>query len=149
MIFGALLLLALGCSPRVLPPNVIETMTDTVIRERVVIDTCYVEIPKEVEKVITRDTISCLENSYAKSEAIVSGGFLSHTLESIPQRIYVPVETIVRDTVVLRQQAETVIKEVEKELSWMQRTSIIGFWSIVSLIALALALKVLKVLGKI
>lgn len=124
-------------------------MTDTVIHERVVIDTCFVEIPKEVEKIVTRDTSSHLENTYAKSDAVVSDGYLSHTLESIPQRIYVPVETIVRDTLVMTQQAETIVKIVEKELSWMQRTSIIGFWTLVLLIAAAIAYKVLKVMSKI
>ena len=42
-------------------------------------------VEKEVEKIVTRDTVSHLENSWAKSDAVVSDGFLSHSLESIPQ----------------------------------------------------------------
>ena len=45
-----------------------------------VIGTAYVELPVIVEKVATLDTASVLENKYAKSEAIVSGEVLIHSL---------------------------------------------------------------------
>ena len=47
-------------------------------------DTVYIEIPRIVEKVVTKDTLSVLENDYAKSEACVSEGLLSHSLETKP-----------------------------------------------------------------
>ena len=42
------------------------------------VDTAYVELPVIVEKVTTLDTVSVLENKYAKSAASVSGGVLGH-----------------------------------------------------------------------
>ena len=45
-----------------------------------VIGTAYVELPVIVEKVATLDTASVLENNYAKSEAVVSGEVLIHSL---------------------------------------------------------------------
>ena len=45
-----------------------ETRVETVFET----DTIQVEIPQIVEKIITKDTISILENDYAISEACVS-----------------------------------------------------------------------------
>ena len=112
------------------------------VHERLVHDTVSVEIPKEVEKIVTRDTVSRLENTYAKSEAIVSGGFLHHSLESKPQIVYVPVEVPVADTTTTHVSSavevseETKVVEVEKKLSWFQKTSIYGFWCMILLAAL-------------
>ena len=105
----------------------------TVVHERLVHDTVSVEIPVEIEKIVTRDTVSRLENSFAKSEAVVSGGFLHHSLESKPRTIYVPVEVPVTDTTThhsssaLEQKTETKVEYVEKELTWRQKTEIYGF----------------------
>ena len=126
----ALLLVLAGatscCAPRVI------TKTETVVeyRDRVVHDTATVAVPYEVEKVVTRDTVSHLENGYAKSDASVSGGFLSHSLESKPQIIRVPVEVHVTDTIKVEKEAVETIKEVEveKSLSWWQKAKIGAFW---------------------
>lgn len=113
-----------ACSPRIVEKIVKEVE----YRDRVVHDTAEVEIIKEVERVVTRDTASHLENTYAKSDAAVSGGFLSHSLESIPQFIKVPVEVHVTDT--LYKESTIVEKEVkvEKPLSWAQRLKMRAFW---------------------
>ncbi|MBQ3813662.1 MAG: hypothetical protein II841_08860 [Bacteroidales bacterium] len=103
------------------------------VHERLVKDTVSVEIPVEVEKIVTRDTVSRLDNSFARSEAIVSGGFLHHSLESKPQVIYVPVEVPVTDTTTthtssaIEQKEETKVEYVEKPLTWLQKTEIYGF----------------------
>ena len=104
-------------------------------RERIVRDTVRLTVDKEVEKKVTRDTASLLANRWAKSEALVSGGFLSHSLESIPQLIEVPVEHTVRDTVVIEKHGENTVEtvEVEKALSWWQRFRIGAFWWLVGL----------------
>ena len=117
-----LMLLFSGCSPKWMVETKIE------YRDRIVRDTTTVEIPHEVEKIVTRDTVSRLENSYAKSDAVVSGGFLYHSLESKPQVIEVPVEVHVTDT--LYKEAEIIEKEVEieKPLSWWQKAKIGSFW---------------------
>ena len=103
------------------------------VHERLVHDTVSVEIPKEVEKIVTRDTVSRLENTYAKSEAIVSGGFLHHSLESKPQIVYVPVEVPVADTTTTHVSSavevseETKVEYRDKPLTWLQKTEIYGF----------------------
>lgn len=123
------------------PKVVYETKTEyrdsivTVVRERLVHDTVSVEVPVEIEKIVVPDTdTSRLENSFAKSEAYVDiNGFLHHSLESKPQKIDVPVEVPVTDTTTVHQTAsvsektETKYVEVEKELTWLQKTQIYGF----------------------
>ena len=46
----------------------------------------FVVGPVLVERVATLDTASVLENKYAKSEAVVSGGVLHHSLQTKPVR---------------------------------------------------------------
>ena len=116
-----------SCSPRVVEKYI----TQIKYRDRIVHDTATVEIPKEVEKIVTLDTISKLENKYARSEAVVSKGFLSHSLESIPQVIKGPVTVEVRDTVWKEQEIKEVEKLVEKELSWWQKFRLDAFWWLV------------------
>ena len=113
-----------GCSPKIIEK--VETKIE--YRERVVHDTATFEVPVEVEKIVTKDTSSHLENRFAKSDAIVSGGFLSHSLESKPQIIKVPVEVHVTDTLIKEAEIKEVIKEVDKPLSWWKSTKIEAFW---------------------
>ena len=85
-------------------------------------DTAFVELPVIVERVATLDTVSVLENKYAKSAASVSGGVLSHSLETKPVREPVAVEKqiVYRDSLVFRDKVQTVTVEVEKKLTWWQ-----------------------------
>ena len=117
--------LVASCSPKV-----IEHVTTKIeYRDRIVHDTATVEVPYEVEKIVTKDTISHLENTYAKSDAVVSKGFLSHSLESKPQIIRVPVEVHVTDTLWKESEVITEIKEVkvEKPLSWFKKLKLDTF----------------------
>ena len=125
---------ATSCSPKV----IVQKEVVTEYRDRIVHDTTTVEIPYEVERIVTRDTASHLENTYAKSDAVVSGGFLSHSLESRPQVIKVPVEVHVTDT--LYKEAQIIEKEVEveKPLSWWQSLRIGAFWYLLGAVALLL-----------
>ena len=94
-----------------------------------VVDTAYVELPVIVEKVATLDTTSLLENKYAKSEAVVSGGILHHSLETKPVKEPVQVETkiVYRDSIVFRDRIQTQTVEVEKKLSgWQQAKLRVG-----------------------
>ena len=97
----------------------VEVHTETVIQH----DTAYVELPVIVEKVATLDTTSTLENTYAKSEAVVTAGFLHHSLETKPVSIPVKVETktVYRDSLVFRDRVQTQTVEVEKKLNWWQK----------------------------
>lgn len=115
-----------SCSPRVIER--VETKIE--YRDRIVHDTATFEVPVEVEKIVTRDTMSHLENHWAKSDAVVSDGFLRHSLESKPKIVQVPVEVHVRDTV--WKEASTVTEteyvEVPADLSWWQKFRIGAFW---------------------
>lgn len=115
---------ATSCSPRIIE----HVTTQIEYRDRIVTDTATVEIEKIVEKNVTLDTLSKLENKYAKSEAMVSQGLLHHSLESKPQIIKVPVEVHVTDT--LWKESEVIEKEVkvEKELTWWQKFRLDAFW---------------------
>ena len=86
-------------------------------------DTVLVEIPQIVEKVQTMDTVSFLENEFAKSSAEVSGGILSHSLETKPVQkpVEIQKEIVYRDSVVFRDRTVVETVEVEKPLSgWQQ-----------------------------
>ena len=97
----------------------VEVHTETVIQH----DTAYVELPVIVEKVATLDTTSTLENTYAKSEAVVTAGILHHSLETKPVSIPVKVETktVYRDSRVFRDRVQTQTVKVEKKLNWWQK----------------------------
>lgn len=114
-----------SCSPKI----VHEKETVTKYRDRIIHDTTLFEVPVEVEKIVTRDTVSHLENTFAKSDAVVSAGFLTHSLETKPQYIRVPYEVRVTDTLRIEKEAEARIEyvKVEKPLSWWQKVRIWAF----------------------
>ena len=120
-------LTACGVARPVLDQDNTKVEVKTVV-ERVV-DTAYVKIPVEVEKVATLDTASVLENSVAVSSAVVSGGVLRHSLETKAVALPVPVESkiVYKDSIVFRDRVQTVTKEVEKPLSgWQQAKLRVG-----------------------
>lgn len=140
-------LAVVACSPRTLPPA---ERTDSVrveIRERVVHDTALVQIEREVEKVVTRDTVSRLENTYARSEARVEAGLLHHSLETTPRTIRIPVTTTVHDTTYIEKEAVKEYVEVnrltEGQAFWMRLGKVLLGIDIV-LLLIAIALAVLK-----
>lgn len=94
----------------------VHTVTETVH------DTAYVELPVIVERVVTRDTTSTLENDYARSEATITDGFLHHSLETKPVRHPVQVETkiVYRDSIIFRDRIQTRTVEVERQLTKWQ-----------------------------
>ena len=117
-------LLIAACSPKI----VYKTETVIEYRDREIHDTTTFEIPVEIEKIVTKDTISHLENQFAKSDARVSDGLLYHSLESIPQVIKVPYEVHVTDTLYKESQVIEKEVEVEKPLSWLQKFRMDAFW---------------------
>ena len=76
----------------------VEVKTQTVTKT----DTVTVELPVIMERNVTLDTLSRLENAYAKSEATVTNGFLHHSLETKPVKLPVEVktETVYKDSLV-------------------------------------------------
>lgn len=136
-----------GCSPRIVERIVTEVRDTTIVevRERVVHDTARVEIPLIIERNVTPDDSSHLENAYAVSDAYVKDGILHHDLNTKPQVIYVPVDVNVADTTTTHEHYEKTdstafqVKEVEKPLSWWKRFKIGAFWPLCGCVILLLA----------
>ena len=127
-----------------------ETRIETVFQT----DTVFLEVPKIVEKIVTADTVSVLENEYAKSEASVSDGLLAHSLETKPiqQPVEVQTKIVYRDSVVFKDVVVYETVEVEKELTgWQSFKMKMGGWflGILSLLALAAIIWIIiKILRK-
>lgn len=145
----AIVILTAGCSPKIVQSS--SDIRDSVrveYRERVIRDTAYVEIPFIKEVNVTRDTMSHIENDYAKSDAVVSDGVLSHSLETKKQYVPAPVVVTVRDTVIVREKAKTIIEEkiveVDKPIgAWTRWWRNLGYLSAAAL-AVWLAIKVIS-----
>ena len=116
------LLAASACSTVRPLPSTDSTKVEVRYETKTVHDTAFVELPVIVERVATLDTSSVLENKYAKSAASVSGGILTHSLETKPVREPVRVEKqiVYRDSLVFRDKVQMVTIEVEKKLTWWQ-----------------------------
>ena len=117
----ALLLSACGVARPVLDRDNTKVEVRTVV-ERVV-DTAWISLPVEVTRVETLDTVSVLENAFARSSAVVSSGVLQHSLETLPVSLPVEVEKemFYRDSLVYRDRVVSVPVEVEKPLSLWQK----------------------------
>lgn len=147
--YACVLLLFVSCgTSRHLSVNDNSDSTRVEVREVYIdrIDTVYVEIPKIVEKVTTKDTVSHLENDFALSEAeIKPDGYLYHTLETKAEKrpIQVITKEIVRDSIVYRDREvyiETPV-EVEKPKTWFEKLQSAVFGIIVVGIAIWVGVK--------
>ena len=124
-----LFLAASACSTVRPLPSTDSTKVEVKTVVETVHDTAYVELPVIIEKVATLDTTSTLENKFARSEASVSEGILSHTLEIKPIQLPVQVETkiVYKDSLVYRDRVQTQTVEVEKKLTaWQQAKMKLG-----------------------
>ena len=118
-----LLLAASACGTVRTLPVQDSTRVEVRVEKEIVTDTAWVELPVIVERVVTLDTASVLENRYAVSEAVVSGGRLAHSLATKPVRepVRVEKEIVYRDSLVYRDRVVREEVKVEKQLSWWQR----------------------------
>ena len=135
----AMLLTACGVARPVLDQDNTKTEVKTVVEH--VVDTAYVQLPVIVEKVATLDTASVLENVYATSAAVVSGGVLKHSLETKPVSVPVRVEKeiVYRDSTVFRDRVQTVTVEVERKLTgWQQAKLRVGGFCFFALLLIAI-----------
>ena len=127
-----------------------ETRIETVFQT----DTVFLEVPRIVEKIVTADTISVLENDYAMSSASVSDGLLSHSLETKPVQHPVEVQTkiVYRDSVVFKDVVVYETVEVEKELTGWQtfkmKTGSVALTILLFLILAVLIWLVIKIIRK-
>ena len=129
LILFAVLCVACATSRQAAPSEkiIVETRIETVYQK----DTVFLEVPKIVEKVVTKDTASVLENDYAKSEASISDGLLAHSLESKPVKQPVEVQTkvVYRDSVIVKDNVIVQTVEVEKPLTgWQSFKMTMGGW---------------------
>lgn len=103
------------------------------------IDTIYVDLPRQVERIVTQDTTSRLENDYAVSEARVEAGMLHHTLETKAAKIPIPVKSTIekKDSVSTNSKSEVEKEKVyiEKDLTAWQRFRLNGFWILAAAVA--------------
>ena len=124
------LLAASSCGTARHAPSVTDsTRVEVRVEREFIRDTAYIELPVIIEKRATLDTASTLENKYAKSEAVVSGGVLHHSLSTKPVKEPVSVESkeTVRDSIVYRDRIQTRTVEVEKKLTgWQQAKMKVG-----------------------
>ena len=120
LVLFSLLCVACGSVKQVTPTE--RVVTETRIETVYLTDTVLLEIPKIVEKVVTKDTVSVLENDYAKSQAIVTDGLLAHSLETKPVQKPVEVQTkiVYRDSIIVKDNVIVQTVEVEKELTGWQ-----------------------------
>ena len=128
----------------------VETRIETVYKT----DTVYLEVPKIVEKIVTADTVSVLENEYAKSEASVSEGLLAHSLETKPvkQPVEVQTQVVYRDSVIVKDNVIVQTVEVEKPLTgWQSFKMAIGGWmlGIIIFIIVCVILYIVKPFNKL
>lgn len=147
LITGAvLILLLLGCAISRKAAPVAEQTTevhDSVrveYRERVVFvpDTLFVEIPAQTAERETRDSVSVLENDFAKSIArVTADGFLYHNLETKPQQLAAPFEkpVVEKETteshVADKAEAKKITKTVyvARDYTWWDKTRFYGFYA--------------------
>ncbi|MBR5014746.1 MAG: hypothetical protein IKY16_09135 [Bacteroidales bacterium] len=128
----------------------VETRIETVYKT----DTVYLEVPKIVEKIVTADTVSVLENEYAKSEASVSEGLLAHSLETKPvkQPVEVQTQVVYRDSVIVKDNVIVQTVEVEKPLTgWQSFKMAMGGWmlGLIIFMIVCVILYIVKPLNKL
>ena len=110
-------------------------------------DTVFLEVPRIIEKVVTKDTVSVLENDFARSSAEVSDGLLSHSLETKPTRqpVEIQKEIVYRDSVIVRDNVIVQTVEVEKELTKWQSFKMKTGGFTLSLLVIAIVLLILYI----
>ena len=135
------LALASACSTvRPLPTTdstKVEVRTETIIEK----DTVFVELPRVVERVAVLDTTSHLENEFAASAAVVSGGVLKHSLETKPVKLpaFVDKQTVYRDSIIYKDRVQTVTVEVPRQLTgWQQAKLRVGGFCFFAVILIGL-----------
>jgi hypothetical protein len=102
-------------------------------------DTVYIEIPAQKAERTTTEKESNLENDYAMSEAHINyDGTLYHNLTTKQQMKAVETKKTIEknDSIIYRTiyKDNVITKEVEKKLSWWEKTQIYGFWAAVILL---------------
>lgn len=150
-----ILVLLTGCCPVMETSNNImydSVFVKTVYKQEVIKDTIPYYLPADYREVKLPDTLSYLENRWAYSEAVVSDGFLTHSLgtKDAPQDIVVDKIIEYRDTTIVKEvikEVEKVVKvivEVEKPDTWLETTQKNGFWVMLAAFAVLILYNIFK-----
>lgn len=111
----------------------------------------YVDVPREVVRVVVKDSTNHLETTLAKSDAWINpDGTLGHTLSNKPQRIESKTAVIGKNTQDVK--VEERIKEVavnvptpypvEKELTIWQKIRLEAFYWLIGLLVILIAITI-------
>lgn len=106
-------------------------------------DTLYFDVPAQSAEVVTRDSVSQLENDYAVSiVSLNKDGSLSHKLNVKPQSVPVPYEKPVqtKTQVIYKDKRIEVPVPVEKKLTAWEQFQLRSFWALLSLSAVAVCI---------
>ena len=117
----------------------VELRTETVY----VPDTIYVQLPAIIQHHQTPDTLSLLENRYAKSQALIENGILSHSLELKPVRepAAVQKQIIYKDSIIIREvDVDHYIDVPAKLTSWQKFKIRLGGYAFALIIFLLAAI---------
>lgn len=126
-----------------LPIVPIESSTDTKIIHTETIDTVFITPPAQSAERTTPEKESHLETDYAESDARINeDGTLTHTLKNKTQPKPVPVknsnDTIYVDKFIEKPVLVQVPVEVERELTWWQKTRLNTWGWLVTALALCI-----------
>lgn len=121
----------------------------------IVPDTVFIEIPAQTSERTTADSTSHLENDYATSDARINpDGTMFHLLATKPHKKPVEVDKKIeqRDSIVYVEKSNTEtgqqIVEVERQLSWWEKTSIYGFYLLAALLVVIYRKQIWSILRK-
>lgn len=151
VIIMLLLICVMSCSPRIVVQRDTVERVNTIYKETLKDTVIYVDLPHDSLAVRTLDTTSVLSTKIATSTASVSNGILLHTLSNRtdykPKFVvkYKDIE-VVRDSLVYIH--DTKVKEVERKLSWWQRTMIGCGYVLLGIICALLVYLALKICRK-
>lgn len=142
-----------SCSPKIYPQAGTD-VTDSVrieVRTEYRDTTIFVFVPDESVENTTSDTISRLHTSVAESVAEVRNGMLYHSLRNrdtarLQHHFRAPTKMVTKEHKQLI--TNRVVVEVEKELSWWQKTTIYLGYVMMGLIAILVVLGVIKLKTK-
>lgn len=111
-----------SCSPRLVEVERIEYVEKEVLRDT----TIFVQIEGQIQRNRVKDTLSYLENKWAKSTASIDSlGYLNHSLEEkrqdLPLRIVYKDKLLKKDSIIIKPypvKGDTIIKEVVPDWCW-------------------------------
>lgn len=126
-------MLVVGCRSNKPATNSIEKHTNVSVRTEYIYDTLYYQLPASEKSIVTKDTISTIQNEYNISTAMVSNGLLYHSLVSKDIKIPIEVrqEIITKDSIVYVDKIKTETIEVEKPLTFFYKFVIVALLVIV------------------